>query len=85
VSRPDARNPDNGYWNRHQRALGLIDLELHRKSSEAARSLDVVAVSHGAFARASVAPPPDGAESVQNILGRPRCNRPFFECVGLRR
>jgi thimet oligopeptidase len=56
-----ARQATEGYLNRRQLALGLIDLTLHTQSAAQAAKLDVAAAANAVTARVTVAPPPDTA------------------------
>lgn len=56
-----AREATEGYLNRRQLALGLIDLALHTKSADEAAKLDVVATTNAVLARVTVPPAPDTA------------------------
>jgi thimet oligopeptidase len=56
-----ARKATEGYLNRRQLALGLIDLTLHTKTASEAANLDVVAASNAVLARITIAPPADTA------------------------
>lgn len=55
-----AREAMEGYLNRRQLALGLIDLTLHTTRADA-QPVDVVALSNAVLARVTVAPPADTA------------------------
>ncbi len=56
-----AREATEGYFNRRQLALGLVDLTLHTRSAADAAKLDVVAATNAVLARVTVPPPPDTA------------------------
>jgi thimet oligopeptidase len=56
-----AREATDGYFNRRQLSLGLIDLGLHTLSVDAAWTADVVKLSNDVSARVSLAPAPDTA------------------------
>ena len=51
-----AREATDGYFNRRQLSLGLIDLRLHAQTVEAAAKLDVVAVSNEVLGRVTLTP-----------------------------
>ncbi|HNC23037.1 MAG TPA: M3 family metallopeptidase, partial [Opitutaceae bacterium] len=52
-----ARQATDGYFNRRQLAIGLLDLSLHTLTPEQARNIDVMGVTNDVTARVAVAPP----------------------------
>jgi thimet oligopeptidase len=56
-----AREATDGYFNRRQLSLGLIDLGLHTLSVDDAWTADVVALTNAVSARVTIAPAPDTA------------------------
>jgi thimet oligopeptidase len=56
-----AREATDGYFNRRQLSLGLIDLGLHTLSVDDAWTGDVVALTNAVSARVTIAPAPDTA------------------------
>ncbi|MBS0663369.1 MAG: Zn-dependent oligopeptidase [Verrucomicrobia bacterium] len=52
-----ARQATDGYFNRRQLAIGLLDLSLHTLTPEQARNIDVMGLTNDVTARVSVAPP----------------------------
>lgn len=56
-----AREATDGYLNRRQLSVGLVDLTLHTHSMAEAEKLDVVAETNAVLARVTIAPAPDTA------------------------
>ena len=54
-----ARQATEGYFNRRQLSIGLLDLGLHTLSVDAAWRADIVKLVNDTTARVSLAPPPD--------------------------
>jgi Zn-dependent oligopeptidase len=54
-----ARQATEGFFNRRQLSIGLLDLSLHTLSVDAAWQTDVVKLVNDTTARVAVAPPPD--------------------------
>jgi len=57
----EARQATAAYATRRQQAFGILDLELHTVTKDAAEKMDIVAVTNAALTRATVAPAPDTA------------------------
>jgi thimet oligopeptidase len=57
----EARKATDGYLNRRQLSLGLVDLTLHTCTPEQADKLDVVAATNAVIARVTMAPAPETA------------------------
>ncbi len=57
----EARRATDGYFNRRQLSIGLVDLALHTCSPEQAEKMDVVAVTNSVLARVTMAPAPGTA------------------------
>jgi thimet oligopeptidase len=56
-----ARQATDGYANRRQLAVGLLDLKLHSLSADEAWLVDVVELTNGVTAKVSIAPPEGSA------------------------
>ncbi|HYP15698.1 MAG TPA: M3 family metallopeptidase, partial [Opitutus sp.] len=56
-----AREATDGYFNRRQLSLGLVDLTLHTRSAAAAKTMDVVGETNAVFGRVTVPPAPGTA------------------------
>ncbi|HYD82944.1 MAG TPA: M3 family metallopeptidase, partial [Opitutus sp.] len=56
-----AREATDGYFNRRQLSLGLVDLTLHTRSAEEAKHLDVVGETNAVFGRVTIPPAPETA------------------------
>ncbi len=54
-----ARQATEGYFNRRQLSIGLLDLNLHTLSADDARQADIVKIVNDTTARVSIAPAPD--------------------------
>ena len=56
-----AREATDGYLNRRQLSLGLVDLTLHLLSFTEAKNVDIVQLTNDVFARVTIPPAPDTA------------------------
>jgi thimet oligopeptidase len=54
-----AREATEGYFNRRQLSIGLLDLNLHTLSADDAWQADIVKIVNDTTARVAIAPPPD--------------------------